>query len=105
MNDPYPTIPIWRTVMTAYRQGIGALFRDGALFRYFIYASLLSLLTYGINLYRAQLLLSRSAHDPTPGYLLASNVVGALLYSAFAAAICPFAFAMHRKILLGETPA
>lgn len=104
MNEAQPTIPIWRTVMTAYRQGIGVLFRDGALFRYFIYATLLSLVIYGINLYRAQLLLSRSAHDPTPGYLLASNVVGVLLYFSFAVVICPFAFAMHRKILLGETP-
>lgn len=104
MNDVHPTIPIWRTVVTAYRHGVGALFRDGALFRYFIYASLLSLVIFGLHIYRTGLRLSPARDESTPAEWIGSIVVGMLLYLGYAAAISPFAVAMHRKFLLGETP-
>ena len=104
MNDPHPTIPIWRTVAAAYRLGIGALFGDGALFRYFVYASLLSLAVVGLQLYHVASRLAAVAQSPTLGTTLLSIATGMLLYVGYAAASCPFAAAVHRKILLGETP-
>jgi hypothetical protein len=104
MNDPHPTIPIWRTVAAAYRLGIGALFGDGALFRYFVYASLLSLAVLSLQFYHIASHLAAAAQPQTPGMTLLSIAAGMLLYVGYAAAICPFAVAVHRKILLGETP-
>ncbi|HZF34590.1 MAG TPA: hypothetical protein VE914_12380 [Candidatus Angelobacter sp.] len=106
MNGPHPTIPIWRTVVAAYRAGLGAMFGDGALFRYFIYiyASLLSLIVLGLNLYHVASRLASMAEPQTPGMTLLNIAVGMLLYVAYAAAIYPYAVAVHRKILLGETP-
>ena len=104
MIDRHPTIPIWRTVVAAYRLGIGALFRDGALFRYFIYASLISLVVLSLNFYQVASRLASMAEPQTPGMVLQSIAVGMLLYVAYAAAVCPYAVAVHRKILLGETP-
>lgn len=101
MSQTHSTIPIWRTVVIAYRQGIGVVFRDRALFRYFIYASLLCLATYGANIYRARMLLSQSL---SPGQILASTLAGLFLSFLFAVAICPFAFAVYRKLMLDETP-
>lgn len=90
--------------MAAYRLGIGALFGDGALFRYFVYASLLSLAVVGLQLYHIASRLAAAAQPPTLGTTLLSIATGMLLYVGYAAAICPFAAAVHRKILLGETP-
>ena len=47
--DLQPEVPIWRTVMAGYRAGIGVLVRDGARFRYFIYASALCMPIVGIQ--------------------------------------------------------
>jgi len=104
MNDPHPTIPIWRTVTAAYRLGIGALFGDGALFRYFIYASLLSLAVLSLQFYHIASRLAAVAQPQTAGMTLLSIATGIVLYVGYAVAICPFAVAVHRKILLGETP-
>jgi len=100
MSDTRPTIPIWRTVTAAYRTGIGCLFRDGALFRYFLYASLLTASVFALHLYRTASHLSATAEiAPVPELIL-----GLLLYIGYAVVINPFAVAVHRKILLGETP-
>jgi hypothetical protein len=101
MNDP--TIPIWRTVVAGYRLGIGVLFSDGALFRYFVYASLLSLPVVNFQTYHMPALLA-AAQPQTPGVTLLRIATGMLLYLGYAVAVYPFAVAVHRKILLGETP-
>ena len=51
MSNQSLKLPIWRTTIAGYRDGIGALFRDGKLFRYFIYASALTLILMGGQLY------------------------------------------------------
>ena len=104
MNDSHPTIPIWRTAVAGYRLGLGALFGDGALFRYFVYASLLSLPVVNFQLYHMPALLAATAQPQTFGMTLLSTATAMLLYLGYAAAICPFSVAVHRKILLGETP-
>jgi len=104
MSGAYPTIPVWRTVLAAYRLGIGAVFSGGALFRYFIYASLLSLVILALELYQAAWHLATMAQPQTTGTVVLSMAASVLLYLGYAAATCPFAAAVHRRILLGETP-
>src|SRR5215470_2514143 len=104
MSGAYPTIPVWRTVLAAYRLGIGAVFSSGALFRYFIYASLLSLAIFALQLYQAAWRLATMAQPQTTGTVVLSVGVSTLLYLGYGAAVCPFAAAVHRRILLGETP-
>ncbi len=104
MNDPHPTIPIWRTAVAAYRLGLGALFRDGALFRYFVYASLLSLAVLSLQFYHIASNLAAMTQPQTAGAILLHIATSILLYVGYAVAVCPFAVAVHRKVLLGERP-
>lgn len=104
MDGGHPKIPIWRTVVAAYRLGIGAVFSNGALFRYFIYASLLSLGILALQLYLTALRLTAITQPQSSSAVALSLAGSMLLYVGYAAAICPFAAAVHRRILLGETP-
>jgi hypothetical protein len=104
MSDVHGKIPIWRTVVAAYRLGIGAVFSNGALFRYFIYASLLSLVILALQFFLTASRLAAMTQPQAPGTTVLSIAASMLLYVAYAAALCPFAAAVHRRILLGETP-
>jgi len=103
-SGPDRKIPIWRTAVAAYRLGIGAVFSNGALFRYFIYASLFSLGILALQFYLTALQLAAVTQPQSPGRATLSMAGSMLLSVGYAAAICPFAVAMHRHILLGETP-
>jgi hypothetical protein len=96
-------LPIWRTVIAGYRDGIGALFRDGKLFRYFIYASALTLILTGGHLYLelGDSLISRPATSATQ---IGKLLLGLLISVVYAIATSPLTVALHRKLLLGETP-
>ncbi|MGE0117322.1 MAG: hypothetical protein AB7S71_03925 [Dongiaceae bacterium] len=91
-----PEVPIWRTVAAGYRAGISVLVRDGALFRYFIYASVLSLPIVGI-----QYVVEQAA---TPTMQVLKPLFSLLTYVAYAMALSPLTAAIHRKLLLGESP-
>lgn len=104
MDSQPPIIPIWRTVASGYRLGIGALLGDGALFRYFVYASLLSLPILGLQLYHINARLASAMEVQTPGAMLQSIALAIALYVGYAAASSPYGVAVHRKVLLGEAP-
>lgn len=103
MSHPSLEVPIWRTVIAGYRDGIGALFRDGKLLRYFIYASALTLILIGGQLY-VGLDASWMSGPETPATQTTNLLFGLLVSVAYAIAISPLTVALHRKLLLGETP-
>lgn len=104
MDHQPPTIPIWRTAVAAYRLGIGALFGHGALFRHFIYASLLCLALLGLQIYQVMSRFASMMEVQTPGSIMQRIALSMLLFVGYAAATCPYAVAVHRKVLLGEVP-
>jgi hypothetical protein len=96
-------LPIWGTAVAGYRDGIGALLRDGKLFRYFIYASALMVVLSAGQLYvelGGSLIPGAEKFAPGIGNLL----FGLLIAVAYAIAASPLTVALHRKFLLGETP-
>ncbi len=103
MNGVHPELPIWRTVVAGHRDGIGALFRDGKLFRYFVYASALNLILLGGQLYIG-LGESPITESGSPATHLSDLFFGLLISVAYAIAISPLTVAVHRKLLLGEAP-
>lgn len=104
MDSQSPTIPIWRTAAAAYRSGVGALFSHGALFRYFIYASLLCVVLLGIQVYQLRSSFASIVEEQTPGTIVQRIALSMLLFVGYATATCPYAVAVHRKVLLGEVP-
>lgn len=96
MDDPGLALPIWRTVVAGYREGIGALLRDGTMFRYFIYASALILVLAAGQLYVGMGQASMSG--------AAALLTGLLISAAYALCVSPLIAALHRKLLLGEMP-
>lgn len=101
MSHLSPELPIWRTVIAGYREGIGVLFRDGRLLRYFIYASALTFIITGAQLY-VELEGSWMPGPETTGVF--NLLLDPLISVAYAIAISPLTVALHRKLLLGETP-
>jgi hypothetical protein len=103
---PRPTIPVFRTAYDAYRLGIGAIFSSGAMFRYFIYGSVLWISLSGIEFYdslsRGKAAASGTLND---GRTLIEDVLLALVFAvAIAAAQTPMCVSVQRKVLLGEAP-
>jgi hypothetical protein len=103
-----PTIPVWRTATAAYRLGFGAVFGDFAMFRYFVYASVLALAVAAGQFYLANQnmrIVVQPAAAPV-GNLTPLLQLGAelLLYILLAFVIAPFGVAVQRKILLRESP-
>jgi hypothetical protein len=99
MNEVRPELPIWRTAMAGYRDGLAALFRDGKLFRYFVYASVLSLFLFA-GQFAGQFDVAVGASPAS----LTDQLFGLLISVAYAVAISPLAVAVHRNLLLGEAP-
>jgi len=100
-----PVVPVWQTAKAAYRLGLGAVFGDFAVFRYFLYAGGLALLVatghfylVGVNLKAAT---APAADDTMPLLQLGA---GMLLDAFLAFALTPFGVALHRKILFRESP-
>ncbi len=102
MNDQSLELPVWRTVIAGYRDGVGALFRDGRLFRYFIYASALTLILMGGRLY-VELDGSLTSGSETSAAQIGNLLFGLLISVAYAITTSPLTVALHRKLLLGET--
>jgi hypothetical protein len=103
MNDPSLKLPIWQTAISGYGDGIGALFRDGRLFRYFIYASALTLILIGGQLY-VSLGDAWMSEPKTPAAQMTNLLFSLLVSVAYAIAVSPLTVALHRKLLLGEAP-
>lgn len=102
MNHLSPELPIWRTVISGYRDGIRTLLGDGRLFRYFIYASAMTFMLVGAQLYVD--MGGSWMSGPEPAMQAANLLFGLLISVAYAIAISPLTVALHRKLLLGETP-
>jgi hypothetical protein len=96
-----PEVPIWRTVAAGYRTGISVLVRDGALFRYFIYASVLSLPIVGIQYVVQE---GGTWQVATPALQALQPLFGLLTYAAYAMILSPLTAAIYRKLLLDEAP-
>jgi hypothetical protein len=104
MNEAQARIPIFRTVASAYGRGIGALLGDGALFRYFVYASLLGIAAFAARVSLIWFLPWHRVALPAGAAEIISAVVPLVVFTALMRGIAPFAVAVHRKILLGEAP-
>jgi hypothetical protein len=104
MNEIQPTIPIWRTSVAAYRLGLGAVFRDWVVFRYFIYASALTFVLMGVQIYQTGAYDLSSVERLSASDPMLTLAFDFLLYLLYAVAITPFAIAVYRKILLAESP-
>jgi hypothetical protein len=101
MNDESLKLPIWQTAISGYGDGISVLFRDGKLFRYFIYASALTLVLIGGQLYVS---LGYAWTSQTPAAQMTNLIFSLLVSLGFAIAVSPLTVALHRKLLLGDTP-
>jgi hypothetical protein len=103
-----PVIPVWRTAKAAYRLGFGAVFGDFAMFRYFLYAGILALLVSAGHFYIASLnmrFVAQPTVHPADNETPLLQLGAGLLVDVFLAfALAPFGIAMHRKVLLQESP-
>ncbi len=96
-----PEVLIWRTVSAGYRAGISVLVRDGALFRYFTYASVLSLPIVGIQYVVQE---GGTWQVATPALQALQPLFDLLTYAAYAMILSPLTAAIYRKLLLDEAP-
>ena len=104
VTEAPPRIPIWRTAATAYRQGIGALILDRALFRYFVYSSLAGFAVFAVRIYLVAIFPWYSLPMPAGTVEIAISALTLLVYVALTFAVSPYGVAVHRKLLLGESP-
>jgi hypothetical protein len=88
MNDQSLKLPIWQTAISGYGDGVGALFRDGKLFRYFIYASALTLILIGGHLY-VTLGDAWLSESKTPAAQMTDVLFSLLVSVAYAIAVSP----------------
>lgn len=96
-----PKIPVWRTAYDGYRLGIGAIFSSGAMFRFFVYGSVLSIAVLGAEgyfIFWATMNLSERASD------ILAIVIAFVGYIAMTAVQTPLGIAIQRRILLGDIP-
>ncbi len=98
---PRPKIPVWRTAYDGYRLGIAAIFSSGAMFRFFVYGSVLSIAVLGAEIYFLFWTPENTSED-------ASNIFALLIpfvtYIAMTAVQTPLGIAIQRRVLLGDIP-
>jgi len=103
-----PKIPVWRTAYDAYRLGLGAVFSSGAMFRYFIYGSVLMLGIFAAEIYLSLVnagLFSNFVSGRDALSIFAIDVaIGLLSYILLAIVQTPLGIAIHRRVLLGDSP-
>jgi hypothetical protein len=100
-NTARPKIPVFRTAYDGYRLGIGAIFSSGAMFRYFIYGSVLSLAVLAAETY---LLFWTAMNLSETATNILALVIPLATYVALTAAQTPLGIAIQRQLLLGEDP-
>ncbi|HVR66449.1 MAG TPA: hypothetical protein VMT98_07400 [Verrucomicrobiae bacterium] len=98
---PRPKVPVWRTAYDGYRLGIGAIFSSGAMFRFFVYGSVLSIAALGAEIY---FLFSTPMNLSEHATNILALVIPFVTYIAMTAVQTPLGIAMQRRILLGDIP-
>jgi hypothetical protein len=97
----HPRIPVFRTAYDAYRLGIGAIFGSSAMFRFFVYGSVLSIAVLGAEfylLYWSGMNLSESTAN------ILALIMPLMTYVALTAVQTPLGIAIQRRLLLGDVP-
>jgi hypothetical protein len=98
---PRSKIPVWRTAYDGYRLGIAAIFSSGAMFRFFVYGSVLSIAVLGAEVYLMFWIvvsLSERASD------ILALLIPFVAYIAITAVQTPLGIVLQRRILLGDFP-
>jgi len=99
-----PTIPVWKTAVAGYRQGIGALLGGGILLRYLLYACVIGFAAVAARLYLLFIHPWHAWNLPAPMVEIVISVLTAVIFATWIFCLSPFGVAIHRNILLGELP-
>src|SRR5262245_58025305 len=101
---PRPKVPIFRTAYDGYRLGIGAIFGNFAMFRYFVYGSVLWISLIGYEFYDSFSSTTAVMRGGAGRPIIGDIIIAILFAVAIAAVQTPMCIALQRRVLLGEAP-